>query len=357
LRYRKKTKKISLAALAIFFIATAIFYRNNLVIDNDLRKFYSMSGKLLNDEIFIANVLNRKSNPWYFIAKGASQDELLQKEEEFCDKLDEFIATGQLSSYTAVSQFIPSKKRQIESLQICDKIMSSDIATRQCETLGFENNYLRLPEENQSFVSMGGEIPDYLKSALSSLWIGQVDGEWFSAIMPSGVEDEEAFKKLCAENEDIFFVNKMQDIAFELNRLTKIMLLLLAVAFVVLTVGLNFFYRPKTVLRIAAVPFMVLLAEAAGMSLLNIPLGFFSVTGIVLVFGLGLDYIIYTVESSGTENFEDVKLNSLSVLISFLTTSLSFGAIAFSSFMPVHVFGTVVFIGLVTAWLVSKLNK
>ena len=43
------------------------------------------------------------------------------------------------------------------------------------------------------------------------------------------------------------------------------------------------------------------------------------------------------------------KLNALAVLISFATTELSFGAIALSSFAPVHIFGTAVFVGLFAA--------
>ena len=70
-----------------------------------------------------------------------------------------------------------------------------------------------------------------------------------------------------------------------------------------------------------------------------------------MVFGLGLDYIIYTVESGGD------AVNSLAVLLSFATTALSFGAIALSSFMPVHIFGTVVFFGLVAAWAAARVLR
>ena len=129
------------------------------------------------------------------------------------------------------------------------------------------------------------------------------------------------------------------------------MLALLAAAFVVLLFALAFFYKPKTLAKVAVVPIFVFLAEAALIAVFKIPLGFFAVTGIILVFGLGLDYIIYTVESAGD------KVNSLAVFLSFVTTALSFGAIALSSFMPVHIFGSVVFIGLLAAWLVSLFTK
>ena len=120
------------------------------------------------------------------------------------------------------------------------------------------------------------------------------------------------------------------------------MLALLGAAFVILIFVLQFFYPAKTVLKIVTIPLVIILTECATFAAFNIPIGFFSVTGIILVFGLGLDYIIYTVESGE-------KLNALAVFISFVTTELSFGAIALSSFAPVHIFGTAVFAGLFAA--------
>ncbi|MBQ6029850.1 MAG: hypothetical protein IJL24_10070, partial [Treponema sp.] len=206
-------------------------------------------------------------------------------------------------------------------------------------------------------------VPPYLKDALETLWLGKIGQEYFSAVFVSG-GDAENLKSLAAhfsagelgangaaDAQAVCFVDKVGDIAFELNRLTKIMLFLLAAAFVVLILALAFFYKPKALAKVAAVPLLVLLCEAAVIAAFKIPLGFFAVTGIILVFGLGLDYIIYTVESGGD------AVNSFAVLLSFATTALSFGAIALSSFMPVHIFGTVVFFGLVAAWGAARVLK
>ncbi|MDE6736594.1 MAG: hypothetical protein K2J50_03735 [Treponemataceae bacterium] len=65
----------------------------------------------------------------------------------------------------------------------------------------------------------------------------------------------------------------------------------------------------------------------------------------VLVFGLGLDYVIYAIEGKKS----DGALNSLAILVSFVTTALSFGALALINFAPVHTIGLTVFVGLTTA--------
>lgn len=360
-------KKILLFAVAGICLALALFFRQNLRLDNDLRKFYTMSGKLLEDEKLSASVMNRKSGARYFIVRAKSADALLQTEEAFCALLQEEVAAKRLDSFSATSQFVPSKKSKRASLEASQKLMEAAPDLQEIfgsEPRNFAPDFLEARALLEAADDSGMEgVPPYLKDALETLWLGKIGQEYFSAVFVSG-GDAENLKSLAArfgagelgangaaEAQAVCFVDKVGDIAFELNRLTKIMLVLLAAAFVVLILALAFFYKPKALAKVAAVPLLVLLCEAAVIAAFKIPLGFFAVTGIILVFGLGLDYIIYTVESGGD------AVNSIAVLLSFATTALSFGAIALSSFMPVHIFGTVVFFGLVAAWAAARVLK
>lgn len=365
--FPRHLKKILLFAAAGSCLALALFFRQNLRLDNDLRKFYTMSGKLLEDEKLSASVMNRKSGARYFIVRAKSADALLQTEEAFCAFLQEEVAAKRLDSFSAASQFVPSKKSKRASLAASQKLMEAAPDLQEIfgsEPRDFAPDFLEARALLDAPDDSGMEgIPPYLKDALETLWLGKIGQEYFSAVFVSG-GDAEGLKSLAArfgagelgangaaDAQAVYFVDKVGDIAFELNRLTKIMLVLLAAAFVVLILALAFFYKPKALAKVAAVPLLVLLCEAAVIAAFKIPLGFFAVTGIILVFGLGLDYIIYTVESGGD------AVNSLAVLLSFATTALSFGAIALSSFMPVHIFGTVVFFGLVAAWAAARVLK
>jgi len=80
----------------------------------------------------------------------------------------------------------------------------------------------------------------------------------------------------------------------------------------------------------------------------TIPIGFFSVAALVLIFGLSLDYIFFM---TGKKSKQEKKLTLLAVTLSFFTTLLSFGALSFSSFMPVHLFGLTVCAGLGAAFI------
>jgi predicted exporter len=85
----------------------------------------------------------------------------------------------------------------------------------------------------------------------------------------------------------------------------------------------------------------------------KIDMEFFSVTGLILVFGLGLDYIIYMMENEKKATAELKILEPFATMVSFVTTIISFGALALSSFKPVHLIGLSIFIGLTTAYISS----
>ena len=121
---------------------------------------------------------------------------------------------------------------------------------------------------------------------------------------------------------------------------------------------LKFFYKLKQALKIISIPLLVILMVSSVYAIAGIHLEFFSITGIILVFGLGLDYIIYMAEmQKRKENPENKKLESFAIFLSFITTAVSFGAIALSSFVPVHLMGLAILTGLITAWLSSVLYE
>ncbi|MDR1574915.1 MAG: hypothetical protein LBS37_02815, partial [Treponema sp.] len=87
----------------------------------------------------------------------------------------------------------------------------------------------------------------------------------------------------------------------------------------------------------------------------DIALSFFPSVGLVLVFGLGLDYMFYITENEKSRGIGGGDLVIQAVHLSFATTALSFGALALSGFTPVHIFGLTVFAGLSAAYVSAML--
>ena len=341
------------------FVASSVVLivrHDALKIKNSVSGLYSMSPFLMENEREANQVMNAGSYGWYFIIKAQSAEQLLEKNESFSAVLDEARLEGKLEHYLSVSQFVPSPKKQKRSYEACRNLLP--LARTQLSSFGIDSAADFLEDfsrrEHNLILLDGGpsgveSLPESVRSALSSVWIGNIGGDFYSCVIPLHATDEAYFRRLVEKNgmDGVYFVNKATDISVQLDELSRSMLMLLAAAFALVVLVLAFCYPRKTVAVIAFVPLLVTCVTLGVLLLCHIPVSFFPITALVLVFGLGLDYIIYAVE--GAKNGADGRLNTQAVLLSFVTTALSFGALALSDFVPVHMIGLTVFAGLTTA--------
>lgn len=345
-----------LLLLFIFTTGMIVIQWQNVKVENNLSQLYTMSPELSHDEMTCAKVLNHGSSGWYYIVVGRNQDELLQNEEILCQQLDKEIMNGTLSSYLATSLFVPSVQRQQENHKAVQNLIG--LAPQHLATIGFTE------QERESFISnlqkppvpidIEKDLPPYIKNALENLWVGELQGNWYSVVMPLHTTEESVFREIANSNHTVFFANLTKDVGSELNSLTKMMLILMAVAIVIILLVLKTRYSTQEIIRIGCIPLFIFITTIAILALVNIPIGFFSIAALLLVFGTGIDYIIYTLE--GEKNNKNTSI-ALAIFLSYITTALSFGALSLTSFTPVHIFGLTVLIGLSAAYICTLLLK
>lgn len=347
-----RTVIISLFALSILSIAV---FHKNVKIKNNLLTLYDMKGRLLQDEITASQVIQYTPGGWYIVS-GETEDEALKNEEKLRKEF-ETLTDGSVG-YISTSSFIPSKETQKKSREAYKKLMKS--APEQLQALGFDevenfDAYMSLAADYEltknSYVSFeNGNVPAFVESAISSAWLGNVDGKYFTVLLPTKVTDYAAYRSLADADDNVYFISKSQDISADLDSLTVMILKFFIAAYILMFIMLRFFYSWKQAFKIISVPFLIILVVVACFAAFNINMEFFSVTGLILVFGLGLDYIIYMMENEKKSNS---ILEPFATMVSFVTTIISFGALALSSFKPVHLIGLSIFIGLATAYISS----
>ncbi|MDR2486003.1 MAG: hypothetical protein LBD55_11515 [Treponema sp.] len=345
------------AALALFI------NRDKVRVENNIAALYTMSGALLEAEKIAARVLNHGSSGWYFIVSGTTPEETLEHEEGLRERLELEIARGNLQSYLATSLFIPSIRTQQKNYEAAQTLLP--LAPDQFEYLGFPPEAAAtfrrdFAAAREKYILPTGELPGYLGSLLANLWLGnpggKTGGTYYACVLPLHANDETPFRAIAEELEDVFFINKVKDIGTELDTLTAVMLLLLLAAYILIALLILRFYSRKHTLRICLAPFLSALVCITVLACLDIPLGFFSAVGLVLVFGLGLDYMFYITENERTHETDPGRhLTVSAIVLSFATTALSFGALTLSAFVPVHVFGLTVCTGLIAAFISSML--
>jgi predicted exporter len=227
------------------------------------------------------------------------------------------------------------------------------LASSQYEYLGFP------PEYGEIFYhefAAGAEycLPENVpvQAGISNLWIGENKENYFSCVLPLKSGDREIFRDIAGEFDSVYFIDKVNDISRDLDTLTRTIMMLFLAAYIAVAVMIFMVYPRQDSLKICGVPVFLCISALALLALNKIPIGFFSIAALVLVFGLGLDYILYM---TGGKHKGNSGFTSLAVLLSFLTTLLSFGALGFSSFVPVHIFGLTVSGGLSAAFISSML--
>lgn len=348
-RQKKIRKRIGKVFITLGFAATIgiLAYRHEDVrIVNNLSNLYTMEGRLKDDSIMAFRVIEYDPTSW-LIVSGDSEQDVLEREERILPKMrDSFVSTSRL---------VPSVSEQKRSVRAAERLL--EFADEQFSYLGFED--FEIPELKKrleseisggKFVSPGDDsLPENLKSILKMVWIGEVDGKYYSVILPSSVSDEEYYISLAESDENLFFVNKIKDVSRGLDDLTAMIVKMFALAFVLIVVVMKFFYNFRDTFKIVTIPLISILVITTTFVLKGLPIEFFCITGAILVFGLGLDYVVYKRQNKGS------KTESFAITLSFLTTAISFGAVVFSTFVPVHSLGLSIFSGITAAFLCTML--
>lgn len=351
---KKKIGRIVLVAIFGATLTTLVVNRKNIKIENDVNALYEATGRVREDAIVSYKVLNYNPTGWFIIA-GDTVEKTLEEEEALCKRLSEVNEGKALGGFIATSQYIPSRAKQKKSYEAARNLLP--LAPMQYEMLGYDASLASglqasYDADASKYITPDGDIPSYLKKAISSAWLGEIDGRYYSIVLPISITDEAAYIRIAAENPNVYFENKIKDIGRDLDRLTKTILTLFAIAYVIIVIVLKIFYNWRHTLKIASIPLLIVLVITSIFSARGIPLEFFSITGMILVFGLGLDYVIYMIENEKrSDTSVNARLEPFAILLSFLTTAVSFGALALSSFVPVHMLGLSIFLGLTTAFL------
>ena len=353
--YNKKlVGRIVVTCLFVVSIGMLLIFHKNVKVENKVEKLYEKEGRELQDEIIASKVLQYSPSGW-FIVSGDSVQDTLQREEQVTAKLKAFNAGKPKGGFVSTSGFVPSVEHQKKSREAVAKLMP--LAQAQYDALGYDSSFATKLQKDfeksaEDFIYYGENVPDFITELVSSAWIGEIDGKYYSVVLPVSVTDYDAYVKIADEVGDVFFVSKLRGMNEDLDKLTKMILKLFIIVYVVLFIILKIFYTWKQTLKITSIPLLIVLVTAAIFAACGISLEFFSITGMILAFGLGLDYVIYMIENERREeDSEYANLESYAIILSFFTTAVSFGALALSSFVPVHLMGLSIFIGLSTGFV------
>jgi len=395
------SKKLSFSLwffmVSIGFLTVYLF---GLPTSDNPRLFFNPSKTLLAQEAE-ANQLNSDFEPGrYIIINGDSAEQvykrykLLEKEVEILKSIEGIKSNSNL--LFSAMQLLPSPSEQKSNYELQSKIYAEDgIAENLFIQLGFSSQEARekTDELNKQYEQAQARrfSPKVLFNADSGLppvWIesdNQLGGSQYIgfALIKKGKSSELLEQHLSADNkqlEGITFINTLalSEKSLEEQRLSASMLLLLAYVFIALLMLL--YYRSLKALWVLLVPISATLGTLILFSLLSINITLFNIMGLFLVLGLGMDYVIFITEMLNNDkaslnpstqknaiqnnskqnnlaqnNVKQKNVTQNAILLSTMTTLLSFGLLSISSIPVAQAFGTTLLIGNTLNFLASLL--
>ncbi|MCQ2091880.1 MAG: MMPL family transporter [Fibrobacter sp.] len=332
-----------------------------LNVQTDMRTMYSMSDELKTSEVLSAKLNNLGISANYFIVEGASPEEVLRTEEDLVKRLDVAKQDSLIKNFLATSSLIPSQKIQNETIENLRNIVLSpkdsnstnESLHQYLEGVGITNDsaFVNSLKVTPEYLTVESKVPQSFKSLLNMLWIGEVNGKYYSAVLPLHVSKDFDISKLADGNPKVYAVNKMGNINDTLTNLSRVALMLVAIAYVIVFVILVLVYKFRTAVRIIRAPVIACLFLASVFGYAGITFNFFAIVGIILTLGIGIDYALFFNEG-GRKNLT----TALAVMLSATTTVISFGSLSFSSFTPVATFGLATLLGILCCFTLSPLS-
>jgi predicted exporter len=341
---RSKWPALSPRALVIAVLVTSLITAlglSRLVALDDIRALQASPQSLIDAQRAVAARVGLPSPAQFFIVRGDTEAQRLEREEVLCARLHELSLTGVLSGHDAVSSWVPSPRAQEGNRDAFVRAREA-VLTRLADEL--EDGPASPPSPLLTVeVALGTSIG----AALRPLWMKD------ASVVLVHAPSRERLSELAALSSlpGVRFVDRTADLSSLMQRWRVGMSWLLFAGYAVIFLAL--FWRFRGQAWRALLP----TAVASGLALATVgflgePLTLFHVLSLWLLLGMGVDYGIFLLEhaADGGEAWLSVGLGAVSTL-------LSFGLLAVSTTPAIHAFGVTLGVGVTLVWLLSPLSQ
>ena len=364
-----KLPKWGVRLMFVLFVLALLPGLKQLHVHTDIGNFYTMNDEIKASEALTSKLNNLGVAPSYFIVEGKNENDVLENEEQLAERLVKAEKEGLVKSYLAVSNIIPSESNQQKTYSDFRKIIYGNTgilkvmlkktgsyltsnARDYLTEIGVENDSAIIASFNSNvWLNTWNSLPQSLNSLLRMLWIGHVGDKYYSAVLPLHVSDKFDAQKIAEGLPNVYAVNKVKNINHALTKISHVSLKLVGVAYAVVFLILVIVYKFKDAVRIIRAPVLASLFASSVFGYAGIDFNFFAIVGVILTLGIGIDYALFFKEG-GRSNLT----TALAIMLSAMTTIISFGGLVCSAFVPVHTFGLAVLLGISCCFLLSPLS-
>ncbi|WP_226858522.1 MMPL family transporter [Diaphorobacter aerolatus] len=338
---------LALCALALLWIAKGHLLNHM----DDVRQLQNSSPSLIKQQLQVSQMLGLPSPAQFYLVKGESAEQVLEREEALKDRLDALIATKEITGYSAVSDWVPSPQMQQRNAALvrhAKKAVLDGVNAQLGESFASDGT-----SDGSGSLTVQAWFAQPISAAARPLWLGEHDGAFRSMVMLRGVRGQAALPALGAAAEGlggVTWVDKPAEISGLLKRYRVSMTELLALGHLLVLAALCLRFG-RSAWRAWLPTVLASLAVVVILSLMSEPWQLFNVLALMLLLGVGIDYGIYLQEH------ENDPQAWLAVVIGAGSTWLSFGLLGLSQTPALRAFGVTLMLGLPIVLLLAPLFR
>lgn len=357
--WRGLNAKAAFAVIGLVIVIGAIT-NLHIVPSSDVRLLQKADPQVVEVENRIKTLTGHNLAPQFFLITAETAEDVRVREEALLARLSALPDEERPAGWLAISDFLPSRKRQNENLARVRSLVEGDTPAigHLQEKIGLSDEVVTDFHEslnNTPPVEIEAWLRADLFPEIASLWLPNLKLEGGttalgSVVMLNGIRDSAAMHQLTEGSEHILFVDNIADISKVFQDYHGQAQLLLLIAYVVIFVLLAFRYGLMGSAYVLAPPLAAAAVTVIVLYLLGEAYNLFNIVGLVLVLAIGIDYTLFTREAR-----DDSVSTMIAILMSAASTMLAFGLLAFSNMPALHSFGLTVLLGIIIALFLAPL--
>ncbi|APC97381.1 MMPL family transporter [Francisella frigiditurris] len=349
----KNISKVSIVIILTIIALVIIAGNFQVKANDDIHILESASQELKNTENTVKKITGSNMGMSYLIVLADNNEILLQRANNISEKIyKEFSNIN--NPLISISDYIPNVYKQKNNYDLVKKLISTQLIN-YLEKIGYDNSQAQKVKKNLDNISfkqltLDSWLDAPVSQQLKFLWLGDQEGQKAMAITLSERINLDQLESIVKNQEGVYLVNKADEISdiFAHYRVMINNLLFLVAA--LLWILLSFRYSFKKAFIYLITPVLACSGALGILGWFDIPLTLFSLLALILVLGISMDYVIFLAESK-----KQYQSTMLALLLSAITTVLSFGLLSLSSTPAIHYFGLTVLVGIVLAFLLAPL--
>jgi len=346
--------------IIIAVITISVFGILKVKHNDDINNFRSPAPNLEAEEAILRKYTGDTESNKFLVILGKTDDEMLDNLSKVSISLNSLKNKGVMENYRSIGQYFLSPKQSEKNRTNLLNLLNENDGKilNYLKSLGFKDSVLQnltaeIAAENQTYnfdTLLNSSVGKNFKSTIL-----RNDTLTAALILFEGLSDETAIKSL-ANDETIFYIDRIAQISSVLQdyreNMQKMLLVAVAVIFAFLLIYFTIKRNFSTAISVIIPPFLTLILVQAILGFCGVEQNLMHGVGQLLVLGIGIDYAVFRALSQKHSDETDFAL-----LLSAITSFMAFGLLLFTTTAALKSMGQVVAPGIVLSYLFSWLVK